>query len=85
MRSLPTLRITTRLILASKRASSFDRTARNFLKKHPDLRARLTETLSHLSSDTFHSSLHLHALSGQLTGLQAISLTYRYALPLHYK
>jgi len=62
--------------------ASFDRTAHKFLKKHPELRTRFTETLSQLSTDPFQPNLRLHALSGQLSGLQAISLTYSYRITL---
>jgi len=62
--------------------TSFDRTARKFLSKHPQLRQRFTEILTQLTTDPFQPSLRLHALSGQLTGLQSISLTYSYRITL---
>lgn len=60
----------------------FDRRARKFLGKHPDLRLQFAETLTQLSDDPFQSGLRLHALSGKLQGLQAISLTYSYRITL---
>lgn len=60
----------------------FDRRARKFLAKHPDLRSRIAETLSQLADDPFQPSLRLHALSGKLQGLQAVSLTYSYRITL---
>lgn len=62
--------------------TSSDRTARKFLRKHPELRQQFTETLTQLTTDPFQPSLRLHALSGQLTGLQAISLSYSYRITL---
>jgi mRNA-degrading endonuclease YafQ of YafQ-DinJ toxin-antitoxin module len=62
--------------------ASFDRRARKFLTKHPDLRPRLTETLNQLTLDPFQPSLRLHALSGKLKGIQAISLTHSYRITL---
>lgn len=60
----------------------FDRRARKFLAKHPDLRPGFTKILTQLAADPFQSSLRLHSLSGKLQGLQAVSLTYRYRITL---
>ena len=62
--------------------ATFDRRARKFLARHPDLKPRLAETLEKLSADPFAPSLRLHALSGKLLGLQAVSLTYSYRITL---
>jgi mRNA-degrading endonuclease YafQ of YafQ-DinJ toxin-antitoxin module len=63
-------------------AASFDRRARKFLTRHPDLRPRLAETLEKLRADPFEPSLRLHPLTGKLEGLQAVSLTYSYRITL---
>jgi len=60
----------------------FERRARKFLRKHPDLRPTLSDTLERLSEDPFEPSLRLHTLSGNLSGLQAVSLTHSYRLTL---
>ena len=60
----------------------FDRHARKFLTKHPDLRSRFAETLAQLAADPFQPGLRLHPLGGKLQGLQAISLTYSYRITL---
>lgn len=60
----------------------FDRRARKFLSRHPDLKPRFKETLQALSADPFQPGLRLHALSGKLEGLQAVSLTYSYRIVL---
>ncbi|MCB1864642.1 MAG: plasmid stabilization protein [Chromatiales bacterium] len=62
--------------------AGFDRRARKFLSRHPDLRPHLAETLEKLSADPFDPSLRLHPLSGKLRGLQAIRLTYSYRITL---
>ena len=62
--------------------ASFDRRARKFLTKHPDLRPRLIETLEKLRTDPFEPSLRLHSLGGKLQGIQAVSLTYSYRVTL---
>jgi mRNA-degrading endonuclease YafQ of YafQ-DinJ toxin-antitoxin module len=61
----------------------FERRARKFLRKHPDLRPALRDTLDDLSRDPFQPKLRLHPLSGDLAGVQAVSLTYSYRLILH--
>ena len=62
--------------------ASFDRRARKFLTRHPDLRPRLAETLEKLRADPFEPSLRLHPLTGKLQGLQAVTLTYSYRITL---
>jgi hypothetical protein len=49
---------------------------RKFLRKHPDLRPALRDTLDDLSRDPCQPKLKLHPLSGNLAGMQAVSLTY---------
>lgn len=61
---------------------SFDRRARKFLARHPDLRPRFAEILGQLATDPFAPDLRLHALSGRLQGMQAVSLTYSYRITL---
>ncbi len=60
----------------------FERRARKFLTKHPNLRPRFIQTLEQLRSDPFEPSLKLHALTGKLQGMQAVSLTYNYRITL---
>jgi mRNA-degrading endonuclease YafQ of YafQ-DinJ toxin-antitoxin module len=60
----------------------FERRTRKFLRKHPDLRPDLRDTLDDLSRDPFQPKLKLHPLSGNLVGVQAVSLTYSYRLTL---
>ena len=63
----------------------FERRARKFLRKHPDLRQALRDTLDDLSRDPFQPKLKLHLLSGNLAGVQAVSLTYSYRLTLQVR
>ena len=62
--------------------ASFDRRARKFLARRPDLRPRLGEILTQLAVDPFEPALKLHARGGKLQGLQAVSLTYRHGITL---
>lgn len=63
----------------------FERRARKFLRKHPDLRQALRDTLDDLNRDPFQPKLKLHSLSGNLGGAQAVSLTYSYRLTLQVR
>jgi len=56
----------------------FERRARKFLSKPPDLRSTLSDALDKLSQDPVEPSLGLHKLSGNLAGIQAVSLTPSY-------
>ncbi|AGA90174.1 hypothetical protein Thimo_1380 [Thioflavicoccus mobilis 8321] len=60
----------------------FERRARKFLRKHPDLRQALRDTLDGLCRDPFQPKLKLHPLSGNLGGVQAVSVTYSYRVTL---
>jgi mRNA-degrading endonuclease YafQ of YafQ-DinJ toxin-antitoxin module/PHD/YefM family antitoxin component YafN of YafNO toxin-antitoxin module len=71
-----------RMTWAIVTTAAFDRRARKFLSRHPDLRTRLAATLAQLAADPFEPGLKLHALGGKLQGLQAVSITYSYRLTL---
>jgi mRNA-degrading endonuclease YafQ of YafQ-DinJ toxin-antitoxin module len=55
---------------------TFVRTARRFLRRHPDLRADFEAVLRQLQADPAHPSLRLHPLKGRHRGKHAVSLTY---------
>lgn len=61
---------------------TFARTAKRFLRRHPELRATLAGILRKLETDPSHPSLKLHPLHGRLEGCQAVRLTYSYRIIL---
>lgn len=63
-------------------SARFTRSAKRFVKLHPDLRARLASILHDLERDPFQPHLRLHNLSGKLKGVQAVSLTLEYRITL---
>ncbi len=67
---------------AVTRLPSFIRAAARFVRKHPDLTQRLDSVLAQIRKDPFAPSLRLHALSGALDGLQAVSVNYAYRIVL---
>lgn len=60
----------------------FKRTAKRFLKRHPDLRGVFSDVLHKLEVDPYDPELRLHPLKGKLSGRQAVSLTYSYRIVL---
>ena len=61
---------------------TFARTARRFLRRHPDLRADFAAVLRQLETDPGHPSLRLHPLHGRHRNKHAVSLTYSYRIVL---
>lgn len=64
--------------------AQYERRARRFLKKHPDLERSYLKTLQLLELNPFHPSLRLHRLSGRLDGLYSISITISYRITLEF-
>ena len=60
----------------------FEQRLVRFLRRHPNLRSVVVDTLRKLESDPFEPRLRLHALSGELSGLHAVSVTYRFRIVL---
>jgi mRNA-degrading endonuclease YafQ of YafQ-DinJ toxin-antitoxin module len=60
----------------------FERQLARFERAHPELRPRVGQELRDLEHDPFQPHLRLHALSGNLAGLHAVSVTYAYRIVL---
>jgi mRNA-degrading endonuclease YafQ of YafQ-DinJ toxin-antitoxin module len=63
---------------------SYNRRARKFFTRHPELIGQYTKILKLLEIDPFHPSLRLHALSGKLAGLHAVSINLSYRITLEF-
>jgi mRNA-degrading endonuclease YafQ of YafQ-DinJ toxin-antitoxin module len=63
-----------------KTTAFFEKKAKLFLKRHPDLETRFNKALIFLQKDPFHSTLYTHKLSGKLSRLYACSINYEYRL-----
>ena len=61
---------------------SYIRRARKFLKKHPEIQGQYRKTLELLEFDPYHSSLRLHGLQGNLSGLSSVSINISYRIVL---
>jgi mRNA-degrading endonuclease YafQ of YafQ-DinJ toxin-antitoxin module len=60
--------------------ATFARTARKFLRRHPDLEGIFDDVLRQLEIDPKAPRLRLHALQGKHRGKYAVSLTYEHRI-----
>lgn len=60
----------------------YTRRAGRFLKRHPELKLQYLKTLQLLEANPFHPGLRLHALSGRLEGLHAVSISLSFRITL---
>ena len=61
---------------------SYNRRARKFIKRHPDVLKQYTKTLQLLEANPAHPSLRLHKLTGKLSGLYAVSINVTYRISI---
>lgn len=61
---------------------SYNKRARKFLKKHPELRGQYIKALQLLELNPYHPSLRLKGLQGRLTGLSSVSINRSYRILL---
>jgi toxin HigB-1 len=62
----------------------YEKRARRFLKRHPDMESNYLKTLQLLEANPFHPSLRLHRLSGRLDGLYSVSIALSYRITLEF-
>lgn len=60
----------------------YNKRARRFLKRHPELRQQYLKTLQLLEANPYHPSLRLHALAGRLAALHSVSINLSYRITL---
>ena len=61
---------------------TFARTARKFLRRHPELTGIFEDVLRQLETDPYAPRLRRHPLQGSPRGRQAVSLAYEYRIVL---
>ena len=64
---------------------TFSRTARKFLRRHPELASVFKSVLQLLETDPQTPQLHLHPLKGWHQGKHAVRLNYEYRIVLLLK
>jgi mRNA-degrading endonuclease YafQ of YafQ-DinJ toxin-antitoxin module len=62
--------------------NTFSRTARKFLRRHPDLVGLFEDVIEQLEVDPHAPRLRLHRLKGKHRDKHAVSLTYSYRIVL---
>jgi len=62
--------------------ATFERTARKFLSRHPELAGLFGDILLQLESDPHAPRLRLHRLKGKHRDKHAVSLTYSHRIVL---
>jgi len=61
---------------------SYNRRARKFIKRHPDVLKQYRKTLQVLEANPSHPSLRLHKLTGKLSELYAVSINVTYRISI---
>ena len=64
---------------------TFLRTARKFIRQHPEYERLLEKVLKQIEEDPFVPRLRLHPLQGRHAGKHAVRLTYEYRIVLILK
>jgi len=57
-------------------SSRFIRAFRRVVRRQPELRTKIEQTLRQLAEEPFHPSLHSHKLKGELAGVWACTVDY---------
>jgi mRNA-degrading endonuclease YafQ of YafQ-DinJ toxin-antitoxin module len=63
---------------------SYNKRARKFLKKHPDVLKQYEKTLLLLELNPRHPSLRLHPLKGKLSDLHSVSINISYRITITF-
>lgn len=63
---------------------SYNRRARKFFKKHPELQSQYQKTLELLELDPTHPFLRLHRLKGRLSDLYSVSINISYRITIEF-
>lgn len=61
---------------------SYNRRAKKWLKKHPELQGQYLKVLKLLELNPFHPSLRLHALQGRLQEVYSVSINLSYRITI---
>ena len=64
--------------------ASYERRARKWLKRHPELKGQYLKTLQLLTLRPQHPSLRLHALHGTMEGLYSVSVNRAQRITLEF-
>lgn len=63
---------------------SYEKRARKFIKKHPELKNQYVKVLKLLELNPFHPSLRMHKLTGKLSKLHSVSINFSYRITIFF-
>jgi len=63
---------------------SYNKRAKKFITKHPELIGQYEKTLTLLEINPIHPSLRLHKLSGRLNELYSVSINFLYRITMEF-
>lgn len=63
---------------------SYNRRARKFCKKHPEIINQYEKILTLLEANPLHPSLRLHKLQGKLSDLYSVSINITYRISIFF-
>ncbi|MCX5813704.1 MAG: plasmid stabilization protein [Proteobacteria bacterium] len=63
---------------------SYNKRAKKFLKKHPELLSQYEKTLKLLEINPLHPSLKVHKLQGRLSDLHSVSINISYRISIFF-
>lgn len=62
----------------------YEKRARRFLKRHPELEKQYLKTLQLMEANPLHPSLRLHPLTGRLSDLHSVSINLSYRITIEF-
>ncbi len=62
----------------------YEKRARRFLKRHPELEKQYLKTLQLMEANPLHPSLRLHPLTGRLSNLHSVSINLCYRITIEF-
>jgi len=65
-------------------SDKYNKKAKKFLKKHPDLVVQYEKTVELLELNPHHPSLRLHKLTGKLSDLYSVYINFTYRLSIEF-
>jgi mRNA-degrading endonuclease YafQ of YafQ-DinJ toxin-antitoxin module len=63
---------------------SYNRRAKKFFRRHPELFGQYEKTLKLLEANPFHPSLRLYKLQGRLSELHSVSINMAYRISIFF-
>lgn len=63
---------------------SYEKLAKKFIKKHPELLSQYKKTLQLMEINPYHPSLRLHKLQGKFSEIYSVSINMAYRITIDF-